>query len=93
MENRPLKPVKAGKDAGSEPKKETRLSPKKTAAAPSASKALGSTRVLTSREEEILANHEKQQLKPAIPIGQEGSVLADFQIVKKLGAEVYPVGG
>ncbi len=45
---------------------------------------MGSTRVLSPDEEQILTAREQQQ-RAAIPIGAEGSVLGDFQIVKKLG--------
>ena len=45
---------------------------------------LGSTRILSPDEEQDLVTHEQRQ-RAAIPIGQDGSVLGDFQIVKKLG--------
>jgi serine/threonine-protein kinase len=76
MENRSPDP-QAGKDVRDD--KETKLPPRKTSA-----KDLSSTRVLSTKEEEQLANQDQMQ-KPAAPIGAEGSVLGEFQIIRKLG--------
>jgi serine/threonine-protein kinase len=78
MENRPLDPRK-GKEVTDEPK-ETRLPPAKTLVP----RDPGSTRVLTSQEEQVIASQEKLR-RATIPIGQEGSILGDFEIIKKLG--------
>jgi len=75
MENRPTDP-RPGEEVTDE-NKETRLSPRNT----SVSKGLGSTRILSAEEEKDLANQDQQRQ----PIGKEGSVLGDFQIVKRLG--------
>ena len=96
MENRPSNPPNHGRDTGLEPlqDKETRLLggqgqptllPAEVQPAGDADDGeLGSTRVLSPEEEQVLAVHEQQQ-RAAIPIGRAGSVLGDFQIVKQIG--------
>ena len=93
MENRDSKSRKKETATGKEQEKETRLTPV-SAVSPGDDDTprpeevdpseLGSTRMLTPSEEDRIAAKEQRHL-PQLPIGQEGSVLGDFQIAKKLG--------
>src|SRR5437764_1411549 len=89
MENQPPKPRKTGADDGGEREVDTHLAPGQTLVPqeetpPQGVPSLGSTRVFSTQEKVVLAVQD-ENVRPPLPVGQEGSILGDFQILKKLG--------